>query len=158
MLLQKFLKNHFPPKILNFTRFCAVSVVEQTPSEMLNIKKSRKKHVDRLPPQDLRKFFEDNKLQDVYTLFPKKLLNKKHKAPDHFFISHPNAAEIIANYLISHCNDNCPLIEINPSVGLLTEKLLKSNIQDIRLYEVNDEFIPYLKVCYIFVLNIIFTL
>lgn len=150
MILQKIFKKHFPLKILNFTRFYAVAV-EQNPSDILNIKKPRQKRKEKLvPSQDVRNFFEDNQLLDVYNLFPKKYLSKKYKSPDHFFISHPNAAEIIANYLISHCNnDKCPLIEINPSAGLLTEQLLlKSNIQDIRLYEVKDELIPYLTVYY----------
>lgn len=146
MLFQKFLRNYYPPKILTFTRFCNVSV-EQNPSEILKEQRHRKTKVPRLPQQDVYKFFEDNKLLDVYNLFPKKFLSKKFKAPEHFYIAHPNAAEIIANHLKTYCNDDRPFIEINPGPGILTEKLLKSKMKDIRLYEVNDQFVPYLKVC-----------
>lgn len=151
MFICRVLRNYFPLRVTHFAKYCTepvASIVAQESAEnsAKKTKKGKKEPRTVKIPNDILRFFAENNLQEVLSLFPNKLLGKKHKIPEHFYIIHPEAANIIAKHLIAGCQDDQPLIEVNPGCGVLTEKLFKSHLKSVRLYEVNDEFMPLLKV------------
>lgn len=150
MFVCKVFRNYYLARSTNFAKYCtqpaSVAAKESDEKPAKTIKKGKREPRTVKIPNDIVQYFTENNLQDVLSLFPNKLLTKKHKIPEHFYIAHPEAATIVAKHLFASCNDDRPLIEVNPGSGILTEKLFKSHLKSVRLYEVNDEFMPRLKV------------
>lgn len=100
---------------------------------------------------DLKRYFEANNLERILNVVPRKFLQKKHKASEYYYVAHPATAKKIAEFLKKETvNSEIPFVECNPGLGFLTEELITGNkLNDLRLFEVNDEFIPALEVCQI---------
>lgn len=89
------------------------------------------------------------KKQHYGDLFPDKILNKKQKTPDCFYIANEDMAKQIDTHLSpyfeqSQCNT---ILELNPGVGYLTRKLLdrEEQFKNILLMESMEHFIPNLQ-------------
>lgn len=113
------------------------------------LKKTRKKRTPKAAhnvPEDIRKHFSTPELQQLLTQFPDKVVRKKIQAIDHLYIADPIGAQMILKHVLKNFNRKIPFVEVNPGVGLLTELLLQQDVPDLRLFEVNADFIPSLTV------------
>lgn len=95
---------------------------------------------------DFRRTFCTPDLEEILLSFPPKLLNRKHNFPESIYIAHPKAADIIAEHLLKNHNRDTTLVEVNPGLGLLSQKLVESNVEDIRLFEGTRDLFPSLQV------------
>lgn len=96
--------------------------------------------------EDFRRTFCTPELEDVLQSFPPKLLNRKHNIPETMYIAHPRAADIVAEHLLKNHNRDTTFVEINPGVGLLTQRIIEANVEDVRLFEGTREMLPALHV------------
>lgn len=130
-----------------FLRLCStVADIENTPKKL---KKKRTSSVQNIP-EDIRKHFVTPKLQELLQKFPEKIVRKKISSIEHLYIADPLGAEIISEHILKNYNKNIPFLEVNPGVGLLTELLINKGVHDLRLFEVNSEFMQSLKVIFFF--------
>ena len=97
---------------------------------------------------------QENKLE-ILDKFPNKLLRKKQKTPETFYMVNESSADIISEYFTKDLPNNCQIVEVNPGPGLLTKKLLGTDeIKKLLLFENADEFMPYLNVnCNLLILS-----
>lgn len=100
--------------------------------------------------EDFRRTFCTPELEQILEGFPPKLRNRKHNFPETLYVAHPKAVNIIAEHLLKDHRRDKTLVEINPGLGLLTQKLIESNVEDIRLFEGTREFLPALQVMFLF--------
>lgn len=96
--------------------------------------------------EEFRRTFCTPELETLLRSFPPKLLNRKHNFPETLYIAHPKAVDTIAEHLLKDHSRHTTLVEINPGLGLLTDKIIESNVEDIRLYEGSRDIVPGLQV------------
>lgn len=79
--------------------------------------------------------------------FPETFFVKKRgKTPDNFYIASNVAASTIADSLKKDLQADKLIMEINPGIGLLTEKLIKETDNDLFLYEAHEQLFDKLAV------------
>jgi len=79
--------------------------------------------------------------------FPETFFVKKRgKTPDNFYIASNIAASTIANSLKKDLPADKLIMEVNPGIGLLTEKLITETNNDLFLYEAHEHLFDKLAV------------
>lgn len=91
----------------------------------------------------------DSKKNEYSQLFPKKILHRKHKTPNQFYLANEKIAHTIDQHLDQYFQETpCDTImEINPGVGYFTRKLIdrEDKFKKIILVESMDFFLPNLE-------------
>ncbi|KAJ0173608.1 hypothetical protein K1T71_010757 [Dendrolimus kikuchii] len=83
---------------------------------------------------DVVKFLQNSdEYRDVTDKLPKSLL-RKYRSPESMYLINRKTAKDIVNTVKEHLNDS-PIIEVNPGLGLITERLLHCQKNHIYLYE-----------------------
>lgn len=91
-------------------------------------------------PSDLVEYFATINQQNLLEQFSPKMLRKKHKFPDSYYIASPEAAKLIADYVSKPAASAKVILESNPGPGLLSEHLARSSGTKIHLFESDDNF------------------
>lgn len=73
-------------------------------------------------------------------------VKKRGKTPDNFYIASNLAASTIAKSLKKELPPDKLIMEINPGIGLLTEKLITETDNDLFLYEAHEQLFDKLAV------------
>lgn len=109
-------------------------------------RKRRPKTVYKLH-DELKNYFVSPEQRALLDSFPENLKRKKQKGPEHLYLADPETASTVAKHILLDYNGNVPIVEVNPGPGLLTKELLKRKIvTDMRLFEVQRDFLPALEV------------
>lgn len=95
--------------------------------------------------EDILKHFDTSEKKEILNQFPHRLLSKKYKAPDNFYVADKSIAQSIAVHLTKGISSRTTLVEANPGPGLITEELIRSGAGKILLFEPFDIFIPKLR-------------
>lgn len=127
---------------INYSTTAVIAKEKSSPKTRVKSDKSYEIKISK----DLNKYYTDNGKANILPLFPEKLLKKKIKTPDTFYIADPTAAKTIAKFVTKNHKSDVPLIEVNPGPGFLTKELLKSDVQNIKLYEHTEHFFADLLV------------
>lgn len=84
--------------------------------------------------------------------FPETFFVKKRgKTPDNFYVASNLAASTIANSIKKDLPADKLIMEINPGIGLLTEKLITETDNDLFLYEAHEQLFDKLAVSFIYI-------
>lgn len=95
--------------------------------------------------EDLRQHFHTHEQREMLATYPKKILRKKQKSPEHLYLADALATQSIVPHLLHCYSSKMPIVEVNPGTGILTQELLKhETITDLRLFESHREFLPLL--------------
>ncbi|KAG7297932.1 hypothetical protein JYU34_018687 [Plutella xylostella] len=129
------------------TRTCLCSIGNKQPLQYpfrLRHKLKKTEKVDLKLAPDVMKYLETLPYYDnIKESIPKTLL-RKYKTPESMYLIHKQTATVIAETLKEHLNTGSPVVEVNPGFGFLTEELLKHRIEPLHLYEVSNNFSPFI--------------
>lgn len=90
-------------------------------------------------------FDELNKTSTLMKL-PHTVLRKKNKLPEIFYIAHEEAAEKIAEVMLTDLDKDQTLLEANPGLGYLTQRLIEKCDNKLILYEPSKNLHSHLEV------------
>ncbi|CAG9789335.1 unnamed protein product [Diatraea saccharalis] len=75
---------------------------------------------------------------------PKSLL-RKYRTPENMYLINKNTADKILNTLKPHIRPENPIIEVNPGMGFLSEKLITNLNNNLYMFETSNHFLPQLS-------------
>lgn len=85
-------------------------------------------------------------LKNKLPVLPSRLLLKRVKSPEGLYLIDSDIADEIFDLIRSDLlSTDSHIIEVNPGLGLITQKLLAAKIQKLRLFETDQHFVSLLK-------------
>ncbi|GAB0092805.1 rRNA adenine N(6)-methyltransferase [Sergentomyia squamirostris] len=117
---------------------------EDSPKKTRKKRKVKSAENDAIP-ENIIEYFKSKHQSAQLEGFPSDYLIKKQQTPDHLYIVDESVAKTVAGIVCKNSQDDSPIVEINPGLGILTQELLKVSKQKIHLYEVDNEFNGFLE-------------
>lgn len=85
--------------------------------------------------KEMAAYFDAFNMTPMLQILPQTALTRKIKAPEGFYIAHEESAEKIAQVLVKDLDKDQTLVEANPGLGLLTQRLIERTSNNLMLYE-----------------------
>lgn len=86
-----------------------------------------------LPQSQIVKYFENDQFPETLDQFPPSLLRRK-VSSDSIYLTNRQWANVVVKHL-GHMEQNVPILELNPGVGILTKELLANTNANIHCLE-----------------------
>lgn len=113
---------------------------------LFDIKVPKKRSLT-IKEKDVYKFFASPEKKVAHNFPESFFVKKRGKTPDNFYLAHKEAANIISKVMTNELPKDKLIMEVNPGIGLLTQKLIDETDNDLFLYEANEEMFDKLAVC-----------
>lgn len=105
-------------------------------AESRRIRKWEKKNpAEQKISKEIQAYFGESSNEDVLKYFPDKLLKRKLRPPEGLYIATEDCARTVADILKKDLRPDQPILEVNPGMGVLSNKLIKETENDLLLFE-----------------------